>query len=155
MPLVRNPIFFFDNPEVTTVAAGPLDDLLPDETFDIIVMDIEGSETFALRGMRRLLEAASILQVEFMPLYLEDVAGVSVSDFVGAIEPYFASLLVPERPEAVGRDRFLSVLSEMYARDEWNDSLLFFKAPPEVVSGGLSSALAQPRWSSQPDSQSH
>lgn len=48
MPAIRDPIYFHDNPDVITIPASPLDDLLPDQRFDVVIMDIEGSEHQAL-----------------------------------------------------------------------------------------------------------
>lgn len=134
LPLVRDPLFFFDSPEITKVEAAPLDELLPGETFDVIIMDIEGSETFALRGMQRILSTAAVLQVEFLPLLLQTVAGVSVRDFVSLIEPHFQSMHVPRRAVTVGRQEFLPLLSEMYQRGQNEYSLIFLKAAADAVS---------------------
>ena len=101
-PVINNPAFFYDKPEVTKVEAIPLDDLLPEETFDVIIMDIEGSEFFALQGMQRILRSASVLQVEFFPLHLREVAGVSVVDFAATISP---SLRLAGRAASAGRGR--------------------------------------------------
>jgi FkbM family methyltransferase len=133
LPRIKDRMYFHDNPQVTTVEAAPLDELLPNETFDVIVMDIEGSEYFALQGMQRILGSASALQVEFLPFHLRDVAGVSVADFVGPVAPHFASLALPDRRVAVGRNEFTSFLSAMYERGEGTEALFFFKVPPEEV----------------------
>ncbi len=133
----RNPmenwLYFFDSPEVVKVEASRLDDLLPQEVFDLVVMDIEGSEYFALQGMQRILAYASTLQVEFLPHHLKNVAGVSAADFAATIAPHFSSMLIVRKDLVVGRDRFVSTLSEMFARNEEDDGLIFSKTPPELV----------------------
>lgn len=47
--------------EVTTIR---LDDLLPEMKFNIVVMDIQGAELEALKGMGQLLDAAKIAYLE-------------------------------------------------------------------------------------------
>lgn len=135
VPLIKDPALMalIDDNQVTKVEAAPLDGLLPHETFDVIVMDIEGSEYFALQGMQRILGSASILQVEFLPFLLRDVAGASVVDFVATIAPHFSSLIVPQRRVVIGREQFTSLLSDMYDRGECDPGLLFLKATPDKV----------------------
>ena len=71
VPLLRDYAYFYDSPEIIKVPAGPLDDVLAGQTFDVILMDVEGSEYFALRGMQTLLASAQVLFVEFVPIILE------------------------------------------------------------------------------------
>ena len=52
---MRDYAYFYDSPEIIKVPAGPLDDVLAGQTFDVILMDVDGSEYFALRGMQTLL----------------------------------------------------------------------------------------------------
>jgi len=57
MPQVRDYAYFYDSPEVTSVASHPLDEVLGDAAIDVILMDIEGSEYSALGGMQRISAA--------------------------------------------------------------------------------------------------
>ena len=98
-----------------------------DEEFDLVVMDLEGSEYFALRGMRRILAGAKHLIVEFLPHHLSSVAGVSVDDFVAEIEPFFDELFIPSLKIRVGKDAFLSELSKMFQVGAWDDGIVFSK----------------------------
>jgi FkbM family methyltransferase len=133
MPVVPKPHYFHDNPPVVKVEAAPLDDLLPNETFDVILMDIEGSEFFALQGMQRILASAEVLQVEFVPAHLQDVAGVSVADFVALISPHFRSMLIPGKAMVLEPAQFVPALIEMFERGEGDAGLMFFKLPPDQV----------------------
>ena len=135
-PVVSQPFYFYDNPEVVKVEAAPLDDLLPGETFDVILMDIEGSEYFALQGMQRILASATVLQVEFLPHHLRNVASVSVEEFVALISPHFPTMCVPSVRIAVPREEFVLVLSEMFKREAGEAGLIFIKAAPNQVSFG-------------------
>ena len=119
--------YYYDNPETVQVPAHPLDEYLPG-SFDVIIMDIEGSEVFALRGMPRILSNASMLQVEFLPHHLKNVSGVSVKDFLAAIEPFFDRLWVPSRQIKVEKPDFLNVLQSMFDKDEGDNGIIFTKA---------------------------
>ncbi|HEX4055967.1 MAG TPA: FkbM family methyltransferase [Tepidisphaeraceae bacterium] len=132
-PVVPMPFYFRDNPDVVMVQADRLDDLLPGESFDVILIDIEGSEYFALQGMQRLLASAALVQIEFIPHHLRNVAAVSVADFVALMSPHFPTLCIPSKKMAVPRDQFVSILSEMFERDEGDGGLIFAKIPPDQV----------------------
>lgn len=132
-PVVHVPDYVHDNPEMAKVEGARLDDLLAGEEFDLVLMDIEGSEYFALQGMQRILASAGTLQVEFLPHHLRYVAGASVGDFLSLISPHFGSLFVPTKGLMFGREQFEGVLSEMYARQEGDGGLQFFKESPEEL----------------------
>jgi FkbM family methyltransferase len=80
--------YVFDRPEEITVDAVRLDDVL-DGCFDVMVMDIEGSEYQALMGMPRLLHSVRTLVLEVDPHHIRDVAGVSASEFSALLQERF------------------------------------------------------------------
>lgn len=116
-----------DKPQVVSVDAVALDQYLPGEAFDVILMDIEGSEYFALKGMTSILQKARLLQIEFLPHHLEYVSNISVEDFVSVIEPHFDSLFIPSKNINVPKSHFLTTLKGLYDRDEGDEALLFSK----------------------------
>jgi FkbM family methyltransferase len=125
---VRNLGFYsYDNPARVHVPARRLDTELGARSFKLIVMDIEGSEYFALRGMQSILQQSSSLAVEFLPHHLRDVAGIDVATFLAPIEPHFSSLFIPSRQVTVSRDRFKATLEQMYADWSGDDGLIFSK----------------------------
>jgi FkbM family methyltransferase len=126
MPVIKSEMYFYDMPNIAKVRAARLDDELP-EDFELIVMDIEGSEVFALRGMQRILSKADYLVVEFVPHHLKNVSGASVQEFLAVIEPHFNLLSIPSRSLTVDRSQFLSVLEGMYQRNEDEDGMIFSK----------------------------
>ena len=128
MPKVRAFDYVFDEPDTITVEACDLDTLLEGETFAVVVMDIEGSEYFALKGMQTLLRDARTLFIEFLPHHLRNVSGVTPAQLLALITPHFASLFIPGRNIHIGRDAFLGTLQEMFDNDEEEDSLIFSKA---------------------------
>ena len=124
MPKFRDDIYFYDNPAIATVPAGRLDDIL-DDAFDLVFMDIEGSEYFAFLGMPRLLAHAKILIVEFLPHHLSRVAGITVDDFLAPLMPHFDQLTIPTMRRVVDGKDFKSVLQEMCERN-WGDPAIVF-----------------------------
>jgi FkbM family methyltransferase len=89
-----------EKPKRTSVEMKRLDDIFPDERFDWIVMDIEGSEPFALRGMENLLGRCRGLLTEVYELGLRQVSGMSREQYLSLLEPHFdEALFLPEKPD--------------------------------------------------------
>ncbi len=125
MPKVHKYMYFSDSPEVITVKGSRLDDILAGRSFDVIFMDIEGSEYFALGGMPRLLAAARVLCMEFTPHHLKNVSGVSVAQLLALIEPFFSKLFIPTRNLHITKDQFQPVLQDMYDKEQGDDGIVF------------------------------
>ena len=126
-PKIMKSIYTYDNPEEVLVDAAPLDTFLEDHSFDLIVMDIEGSEYYALQGMSQILENVRILIIEFVPHHLKNVSGVTVSHFSTLFES-FDTLYCPSTQLTVSRNDFLSVLSYLYENDIADEGLVFSKS---------------------------
>lgn len=127
MPLVRDYMYFADAPEVIEIQSAPLDELLRDSQFDLVVMDIEGSEYFALRGMPSLLAKARTLSIEFIPHHFRNVSGATIAQLIDQIDPFFTTLFIPTRNVTVQKDRFHSVLQQMYDQNESDSGIIFTK----------------------------
>lgn len=127
MPLHRDHIYFYDNPRVVSVPGARLDDLLPGERFDLLFMDIEGSEHSAFLGMPRILAAANTLIVEFLPHHLSRVAGVTVETFLEPLSGHFSSLTVPSTGQRAGRKEFLGLLQRMFHNNQGDAGIIFQK----------------------------
>jgi len=126
MPLHRDETYFYDRPAVVQVRGVRLDDLL-DGDFDLVLMDIEGSEYFALLGMQRILAGAATLIVEFLPHHLSRVAGVTVEQFLQPLAGHFRTLLVPSTREEVGAEGFAFVLQGMFEENQGDAGVIFRK----------------------------
>jgi|APCry1669189070_1035195.scaffolds.fasta_scaffold21145_1 FkbM family methyltransferase len=126
MPLHKDQAYFYDDPQVQTVPAARLDDLLNGHTFDLIFMDIEGSEYFAMKGMPRLLSACKFLVTEFIPHHLDRVGGITVSDFLEPLQD-FQSLFIPSISLLVQSENFLAALTQMCEQGIGDEGLIFFK----------------------------
>lgn len=91
--------YVYDKPEKITVQMKKLDDAFADAGFDLIVMDIEGAETLALRGMGNLLKRSRGLLVEVFENHLRRVARVSNDEFLSVVAPFFdEAVILPEKP---------------------------------------------------------
>jgi FkbM family methyltransferase len=127
IPKIRKYMYYYDNPEKITVHAVALDDYLEENQFDLVVMDIEGSEYFALKGMRRILENSKVLAVEFLPHHLRNISGVTVKQFLSVL-PNYQFLTIPSTGVKVDSTRFLSTLNEMYDHELEDEGIIFEKA---------------------------
>ncbi len=119
----------YDNPEIISLPTRRLDDLVSDEMFDAIVMDIEGSEIHALRGMPRLLSGSAVLAVEFRTHHIIDVAGATVEEFIPLVLPNFNCLYVPHVGAFEGQEKIAEKLRAMFAGNECHDVIYFSKEP--------------------------
>lgn len=139
VPKTSSYAYYYDKPEQVTVEAFSLDEQLADDRrFDVVLMDIEGSEYFALRGMQSILSHAAVLVVEFIPHHLRNVSGVTVEDFLLPIGCHFDCLTIPSKNLQVGSSGFLSTLQNLFDADAGDDGIVFEKrgrADPRLVAG--------------------
>jgi FkbM family methyltransferase len=134
MPLVKNPIYFQDNPEIVTVPAVRLDDLLPHEKFDLVFMDIEGSELFAMRGMPRILSQAKVVFAEFYPFMVREVAGADGDAFLQPLAE-FNTLIVPSLRKSVHEDDIRATLRAMFNKDQCDNGIIFVRDRVDINFG--------------------
>ncbi|MDA7799753.1 FkbM family methyltransferase [Alphaproteobacteria bacterium] len=126
-PAVKDNMYYYDNPKTIKVPMVTLDSICSDETevYDLIFMDIEGSEFFALQGMRNVLSRTNALVIEFIPHHLRNVATCSVEDFIGLIREYFNQCYVPSKDEYIDSKDFLTFFSKMFDAEDSDDGLIF------------------------------
>ena len=126
MPLYRDEAYFSDQPETCQVKAVRLDDLFPDQKFELIFMDIEGSEYFAMRGMPNLIAKADVLISEFLPHHLLRVAGVTLQQFLQPLER-FQTMIIPSQKKSCHASDFERALQTMMESGHGDDGLIFLK----------------------------
>jgi FkbM family methyltransferase len=119
--------YMYDSPDVVQLPTARLDTLLGEQTFDLIIMDIEGSETFALRGMPSILTRCKVLAVEFRTHHLVDVANVAIDEFIDAVVPFFERLYVPDSRTTYQSADVADALRRMFAANECHDAIYFSK----------------------------
>lgn len=77
--------FTYDSPGTVRVPMRPLDDALSGRHFDLVVMDLEGSEVTAMRGMSRILADTKYLMLEIQPVYYS-----SAEEAIHTLLPFLA-----------------------------------------------------------------
>ena len=120
--------FFYDSPDVITVEAARLDDVLNGRRFDLIIVDIEGSEYRAFKGMPETLSKAKQLIVELAPNHIDNVAHVSREEFLDAIPDSFSAAALLHGKESYTRSELLGLFEEMWEEDYYGSLNLLFVA---------------------------
>jgi len=90
-------------------------------------MDIEGSEYFALKGMQKILASARTLIVEYLPIHLSNVAGVTPEQFADPLLPHFNRLSVPSFNQTFEKQEIAGALRLMFDQGHYEDGLIFTK----------------------------
>jgi FkbM family methyltransferase len=104
-----------------------LSDHITDPRFDLVLMDIEGSEYFALQGMGPILASCSYLQFEYLPTVVSG-SGVSDEDFVAVLGD-FAELRVQGTDISANRGEFLDFFRQLRRDHQRVDVLAIAQAP--------------------------
>lgn len=100
-----------------TVLSVTIDSFLKGRPVDVIKMDIEGSEPFALRGMRKTIARSPnlVLLAEFSPEFLREL-GVEPEEFLGELEDLgFEVQLIDEERRSVMPVRKEHLLETYYS----------------------------------------
>lgn len=126
-PINPHPHYLAETHELIELETLKLDDLLRNEKFNAIVMDIEGSEYFALRGMGNLLKDTEILFIEWITFHLEYIADITPEIFSKELEKYFKFLYIPGMNVYVTSDLFPALLRKLYDMKYHQDLIVFAK----------------------------
>lgn len=134
-PVHQDEAYFYDNPDVVMVQAVRLDDFLKGKQYDVIFMDIEGSEYFAMRGMPQLMAMAGIVFMEFLPHHLSRVAGVTIDQFLECLAG-FETMITPTLPAAYHGTDVERVLKAMFEAGAGDEGLIFSRTHLDISFGG-------------------
>jgi FkbM family methyltransferase len=126
VPLTDQHMYTYDSPETISVPGYPLDEYIRDHRFDLVIMDIEGSEYFALKGMPDILQQTTTLIMEFLPHHLRNVSGITVQELLSTL-PEFDSLTIPTLDICVGYKDFHAILQHMYDNNRGDEAIIFEK----------------------------
>jgi len=118
-------MYEYDSPERVEIQAHALDTLLSNHAFDLVLMDIEGSEFFALKGMPKILQECKSLIVEFLPHHLRNVAGVDAQTFLQQIPERFTKVRIPSQNVTLSREEAQAFLLKMFRDEKGDDGLIF------------------------------
>lgn len=125
LPVNNHYFYTYDNPEVIEVQAHALDEYLESDDFDLVLIDIEGSEYFAMRGMANILAKTKTLVVEFLPHHITNVAGITFDDFVSNIPEHLTQLTIPSKNQTFSIESGLNTLREMFGSGHGDDGIVF------------------------------
>jgi FkbM family methyltransferase len=114
-PKTASYAFTYDGPSTVDVEMVSLDEHLGGQTFDLIILDIEGAEVLALRGMQGILSRAKHLHMEYLPHLLDGVTGTTDEQLLDTLRPHFSSVRIQGTGETFGGKDFLSVLQRLRA----------------------------------------
>ena len=93
--------YMYDKPKTIQVQMKRLDDVFHADIFDLIVMDIEGSEALALQGMNALVERTNGLIVEVFEHHLRCIARINNEEFLSLAGLYFdEAFILAEKPRS-------------------------------------------------------
>ncbi len=133
-PEIDKLMYTFDNPDEIEVDMVSIDNHIDDINLPEahgIIMDIEGAEFYALKGMPKTLKSSKFLYIEYVPHHLENVSNTSIEVFFNLIIPYFNTVKFMNNPDKVfdvktEGERFLSYVNELKQTGAC-DNLLFSK----------------------------
>ena len=118
-------LYDFDNPEIIELESHKLDDYLPDHDYDLVLLDIEGSEYFAMKGMKNILSNCKTLVVEFLPHHLKNVADIDVETFLSVLPGHFTKFNLPNNQQKHNISEVKTVLQKMYDANIGEDGIIF------------------------------
>jgi FkbM family methyltransferase len=133
-PVHQDEAYFYDDPDVVMMRGVRLDDFLEGRHYDLIFMDIEGSEYFAMKGMPKLLAAAGVVFMEFLPHHISRVAGVTIDQFLECFEG-FETMITPMNPAVYHGADIPLVLKAMFEADQGDEGLIFSRNHLDLVFG--------------------
>lgn len=124
-PKKDNFLYDFDDPEIIELESHKLDDYLPKHDYDLVLMDIEGSEYFAMKGMNNILSNCKTLVVEFLPHHLKNVADIDVETFLSVLPGHFTKFYLPNHQQEHNISEVKTVLQKMYDANIGEDGIIF------------------------------
>lgn len=125
VPVNNHYMYTYDNPKVITVEAHSLDNYLPNNNFDLVLIDIEGSEYFAMQGMTNILANTKTLIVEFLPHHITNVAGVKLTNFLDNIPNHLTKLTIPSKDKTYPINVGIVTLQQMFESGQGDDGIIF------------------------------
>ena len=119
--------YFYDNPRKILVESKKLDDFLHENIFDTVIMDIEGGEYNALKGMPSILKDIDRLFIEFVPHHIRFVSNVTFDEWWDLVSKNFDFVEVPDMMHATSTLSAKKIFKEKFDRNEVVDLVLFYR----------------------------
>jgi FkbM family methyltransferase len=130
-PQVARDIYYYDRPEICEVPLKRMDDFLESNEYDVLFMDIEGSEYYALQGMPKTLKNIKVMFMEFLPFLIKDVANINAKEFSPFVEK-FSILIAPKLGKFCLKENIMPTLIWMFENNHCEDGLIFLTDEPNV-----------------------
>jgi len=124
-PKKSNFLYDYDNPEIIELESHKLDEYLPNHDYDLVLLDIEGSEYFAMKGMKSILSNCKTMVVEFLPHHLKNVADIDVETFLSVLPGHFTKFNLPDHQQEHNISEVKTVLQRMYDANTGEDGIIF------------------------------
>lgn len=131
LPQKNDYAFTYDNPSTVVVDMVPLDDFIEKNNLpsgDVLIMDIEGSEFMALKGMAKSIEHCRNLYIEFEPVHLKFVANCALEEFLNLFIHRFSLITFMRRGITIDLindfDQFNQLILSLYQNNQSDDLLL-------------------------------
>jgi FkbM family methyltransferase len=124
-PKKSNFLYDYDRPEVIELESHVLDHYLSEHNFDLILLDIEGSEYFAMKGMKEILSNCKTLVVEFLPHHLKNVADIDVDTFISVLPNHLTKFQLPDHNQKHNFSEVKTVLQKMYDSNIGEEGIIF------------------------------
>ena len=118
-------MYNFDNPDIIELESHRLDDYLSDHDYDLVLLDIEGSKFFAMKGMGDILSRCKTLVVEFLTHHLKTIAGINVDTFMSVLSGHFTKFKLPDHKQEHNISEVKTVLQKMYDTNIGEDGIIF------------------------------
>lgn len=124
----------YDNPDVVEVDMVNVDSHLKQKdlpTPNGIIMDIEGSEYYALQGMANTLEKSDFLYIEYVPHHLKNISKTTNEAFFDLLFPFYNKVKAMRTGGQVydlveNKEAFMDYVNQLSIQDK-ADNLLFTK----------------------------
>jgi FkbM family methyltransferase len=126
LPVEMVPAYLDNETTFETVSAVCLDTFLMTHEYDFIFMDIEGSETHAMLGMKSIIQNANTLVTEFIPHHLTNVSGVKISEFLEPLRD-FQTMISPALKKVAFGAEIKPLLETMFNSNVADAGLIFHR----------------------------
>ncbi|WP_421658997.1 FkbM family methyltransferase [Leptothermofonsia sp. ETS-13] len=125
-----NPYVKTENPQFQLVEAVQLDSFLAGKRIDIVKLDIEGHEPFALLGMKEILiQNKPVIITEFAPLSLNLIGKMSPEEFLQfLIDLSYQIHVIDEDGSLINCDRDISAVMQYFQNHRKNHIDLLLEA---------------------------
>ncbi|MDT0559519.1 FkbM family methyltransferase [Ichthyenterobacterium sp. W332] len=132
-PQKDNIMYNHDNPDKVEVQMIALDEHITQQNLsqpNAMLMDIEGAEYYALKGMPNTLSKLKFLYIEYVPHHLKNVSNISNEQFLEGITPHFTKANFVRNKKVItynsDSSEVLNYLNNLTAANE-TDDILFSK----------------------------